>query len=328
MLKLNPPLDRRHFLTTLPLMAGALACNRSGKRLIGVVPKGTTSLFWQSVHAGVIAAGQQFDVEVEWNGPTQETEYARQIQIVDAMINRRIDGIVLSPTERTALVSVVERAAREGIPVTIFDSGIDTENYVSYVATNNTAAGELAAETVSQLVDGAGKIALVKHAPGSDSTDSRERGFEAAVAKTYTGLEIVAQQYCMSDRAKALAVTEDMLTAHPDLDALFCSSEAATIGAARALVSRGAAGKVKLVGFDASPSLQQDLREGVIDALIVQDPFSIGYIGVETIVDKLDGKTPDKYIDSPARVVRAADLDDPEVKNLLNPDLEKYIKPG
>jgi len=321
------PLDRRHFLGALPLMAGALACNRSGKRIIGVVPKGTTSLFWQSVHAGAIAASQQFDVEVEWNGPTQETEYARQIQIVDAMINRRIDGIVLSPTERTALVSVVERAAREGIPVTIFDSGIDTENYVSYVATNNTAAGELAAETVSQLVGGAGKVALVKHAPGSDSTDSRERGFEAAVAKTHTGLEIVAEQYCMSDRAKALAVTEDMLTAHPDLDALFCSSEAATIGAARALVSRGAAGKIKLVGFDASPSLQQDLRDGVIDALVVQDPFSIGYIGVETIVDKLDGKTPEKHIDSPARVVRAADLDDPEVKNLLNPDLGKYIQP-
>ena len=319
-------MDRRHFLGTLPLMAGALSCNRSGKRLIGVVPKGTTSLFWQSVHAGVIAASQQFDVEVEWNGPTQETEYARQIQIVDAMINRRIDGIVLSPTERTALVSVVERAAREGIPVTIFDSGIDTENYVSYVATNNTGAGELAAETVSQLVNGAGKIALVKHAPGSDSTDSRERGFEASVAKTHTGLEIVAEQYCMSDRAKALAVTEDMLTAHPDLDALFCSSEAATIGAARALVSRGAAGKIKLVGFDASPSLQQDLRDGVIDALIVQDPFGIGYIAVETIVNKLDGETPEKRIDSPARVVRAADLDDPDVKKLLNPDLEKYIK--
>ena len=319
-------MDRRHFLGTLPLMAGALSCNRSGKRLIGVVPKGTTSLFWQSVHAGVIAASQQFDVEVEWNGPTQETEYARQIQIVDAMINRRIDGIVLSPTERTALVSVVERAAREGIPVTIFDSGIDTENYVSYVATNNTGAGELAAETVSQLVNGAGKIALVKHAPGSDSTDSRERGFEASVAKTHTGLEIVAEQYCMSDRAKALAVTEDMLTAHPDLDALFCSSEAATIGAARALVSRGAAGKIKLVGFDASPSLQQDLRDGVIDALIVQDPFGIGYIAVETIVNKLDGETPEKRIDSPARVVRAADLDDPAVKKLLNPDLEKYIK--
>ena len=319
---------RRHFLGTLPLMAGALSCQRSDKRLIGVVPKGTSSLFWLSVHAGVIAASQQFDVEIEWNGPTLETEYARQIQIVDAMINRRIDGIVLSPAERTALVSVVERAAREGIPVTIFDSGIGTENYVSYVATNNVAAGALAAETVSQLVGGAGKVALVKHSPGSDSTDSRERGFEAALAKTHTGLEIVAQQFCMADRAKALAVTEDMLTAHPDLDALFCSSEAATIGAARALVARGLAGKIKLTGFDASPSLQQDLRNGVIAALIVQDPFSMGYIGVKTIVDKLDGKTPEKRIDSPARVVRAADLDDPEVMKLMNPALEKYIKPA
>ena len=112
------------------------------------------------------------------------------------------------------------------------------------------------------------------------------------------------------------------------MDALFCSSEAATVGAARALVARGLAGKIKLTGFDASPSLQQDLRNGVIAALIVQDPFSIGYIGVKTIVDKLDGKTPEKRIDSPARVVRAADLDDPEVMKLMNPALEKYIKPA
>jgi ribose transport system substrate-binding protein len=213
----------------------------------------------------------------------------------------------------------------QGIPVTIFDSGIDTENYVSFVATDNVGAGRLAAKTVSSLLPDGGPVAMVRHAPGSLSTSRREEGFQAALADTYQSLEIVNEQYCMSDRARALAVSEDMLTAHPELKALFCSSEAATVGAAQAIKARGLAGKVRLVGFDASPSLQDGLREGAIDALIVQDPFFMGYRGVETVLESLRGETPDKRIDSPARAVFQADLDTPEVQRLLNPDLESYL---
>ena len=294
-------------------------CRRSQKRTIGVAPKGTSSIFWQSVQAGVVAAGHDFDVEILWNGPPNETEYARQIQIVEAMINRRVDGIVLSPTQSTALVTVVERAADLGIPVTIFDSGIDTERYVSYVATNNDAAGGLGADTVAELLGGSGQVAMVRHAPGSGSTDSRERGFQEKLQREHPGIRIVAEQYCMSDRARALAVSENMLNANPGLQAFFCSSEAATIGAAQVVRTRGLLGKLHLVGFDASPTLQQDLKEGVIDALVVQDPYQIGYVGVKTIVKKLNGETPPKQIEMPARVVRAADLGDPEIQKLLNP---------
>ncbi len=314
---------RRDALRALGGLGWAFSCNRSDRTVIGVAPKGTSSIFWQAVHAGVIAAGEEYDVDILWNGPPQETEYARQIQIVESMINRRVDGIVLSPSESTALVGVVERAGELGIPVTVFDSGIDTDNYVCFVATDNVGAGRLAAETLNDMLGGKGKIAMVKHVPGSASTGNREIGFHAALEEEYTGLEIVNEQYCMSDRTRALSITEDMLTAHPELDALFCSSEAATVGASQAVRAREMAGKVKIMGFDASPTLQKNLREGIIDALIVQDPYNMGYRGVETVVQKLRGETPPKKIDSPARVVRAADIDTPEVQRLLNPDLDR-----
>ena len=142
----------------------------SRKKIIGVAPKGTASVFWGTVHAGVIAAGRDFDVDILWNGPARDTDFARQIQIVDAMINRRVDAIVLGPTEKTGLVRVVERAMDAGIPVTIIDSGIETDNYVSYIATDNTAAGRMAADTLAKLLAGEGRVGLVSHVRGSAST--------------------------------------------------------------------------------------------------------------------------------------------------------------
>ena len=110
----------------------ASGCRRSDKTRIGVVPKAVAHVFWQSVHAGAVAAGREADVDIDWIGPPKETDFSRQIEIVDAMINSRVDGIVLAPTEATALVNVVERAGKTGIPVAIFDSGINTEQYVSF----------------------------------------------------------------------------------------------------------------------------------------------------------------------------------------------------
>ncbi len=167
------------------------------------------------------------------------------------MINARLDGIVLAPAEATSLVSVVERAAREGIPLTIFDSGINTDQYVSYVSTNNYDAGVMAARKMGEILNGEGRIVMVKMVPGSSSTMERERGFEETLSKEFPKIVKAAEQYCMSDRARALTVTENMLTAHPDLDAVFASAEPATVGAAQAIKARGVAEKVKFVGFDA-----------------------------------------------------------------------------
>jgi ribose transport system substrate-binding protein len=177
----------------------------------------------------------------------------------------------------------------------------------------------LAAKTVADLLNGKGTIAMVKHVPDSDSTEEREQGFSEVIKQLAPKLRVVASEYCMSFRARALSVAKEMLAAHPDLSAFFGSSEAATMGAMRALGALGKEGRVKLVGFDASFSLRQGLRDGVVDALVVQDPFYIGYAGVKTVVQKLNGVEPPKRIDSPARLVTAAHIDDPSTQKLLDP---------
>ncbi|MEP6537552.1 MAG: substrate-binding domain-containing protein, partial [Bryobacteraceae bacterium] len=164
-----------------------------------------------------------------------------------------------------------------------------------------------------------GKVALMMHAPGSASTMDREKGFHDVMAKEFPNIQIVAEQYGMSDRAKAMAASENILTAHPDLDGIFASSEPSSVGAALAIKGRGLSGKVKLVAFDSSDGMVEDLKGGTIDAMVVQDPFKLGFEAVRTIVDKLHGKTPPKRIDLAARVIRKADLDTPEVKKLLSP---------
>jgi ribose transport system substrate-binding protein len=308
------------------VLASLAACARKGSPVIGVVPKGQAHIFWQTVHAGAVAAAREAGVEVRWNGPAVETEFSRQVQIVESMINGRVDAIVLAPTDRVALVGVVERAAREKIPVTIFDSAIDTENYVSFVATNNYAAGQMAARRIGQVLGGRGLIAMLMNMPGSASTLEREKGFEDALGKEFPEIRIVARQFGMSDRAKSLAVAEDLLTAHPGLAALFASNEPGSVGGAQALKSRKLTEKVKLIGFDSSPTLVEDLKAGAIDALVVQDPFQIGYTAVKTAIDKLKGQNPPRKIDTPARLITAAELEKPEVRLLLYPDLDKYLK--
>lgn len=310
------------------LVAAALlgiACNRQQQRRIAVIPKGTAHVFWQSVHAGAVAAGREFHEEILWDGPPNETDYSRQLEILDSMLNRHVDGVVVAAADRTILNGSLDRAAREKIPVVVFDSGVDSTNFVSFVATNNYEAGKLGARKLAELLQGKGSIAVIQNAPGSASTMDRERGFKEAMSKEFPGIQIVAEQYSMSDRAKAMSAAENIFTAHPQLDGIFASSEPSSVGAAQAVKSRGLQGKLKFVGFDSSEGLVEDLNTGVIDALVAQDPFKMGYEAVRAVTDKLNGKTPGKQIDLSATVITKADLEKPEIKALLHPDLEKYL---
>jgi ribose transport system substrate-binding protein len=175
------------------------------------------------------------------------------------------------------------------------------------------------------LLNGQGTVAVMMNAPGSASTMDRERGFDEVLQAEFPKIQVVARQYSQSDRSKAMTATENFLTAHPDLRGLFASAEPGSVGAALALKSRGLAGKVKLVAFDASDDLVQDLKDGSIDALVAQDPFKMGYEAVKTLVDKLHGTDPPKVIDLSAVVVTKGDLDKPEIKALLFPDVKKYL---
>jgi len=305
------------------------SCSRGRKKIIAVVPKATSHLFWVSVQAGALAAGQKYDVNVVWNGPAQETEYDRQIEIVDSMIARRVDALAVAPSERKALVQPIDRAADLGIPVTVFDSAVDTTKYLTFIATNNFEAGQMGGRKLGQLMGSKGTAALIMHAPGSASTMERERGFEDAIKKEFPGIRIVARQYGLSDRSKAMAAAENILTAHPHLDGIFASSEPSSVGTALAIKSRGLNGKIKFVAFDADDDMVQDLKAGVINAMVVQDPFKMGFEAVETLVNKLKGQNPpSKRIDLAPQVITVQDLDKPEIKNLLKPDVKRYLKFG
>lgn len=299
------------------------ACNREKKRVIAVVPKGRAHLFWQSVHAGAVAAARETGVDIEWNGPATETAFNEQIQIVDAMINRRVDAIAVAPIDKKAMVSVVERAAKANIPVVIFDSGIDTDVFVSQVATDNYGAGVMAAERMGSILGGKGKVIVVAVQPGAASTMAREQGFEDTIAKKFPAIQIVDKRYGMADFAKSLAVAENMLTAHSDAAGLFASNESSAVGAAQAVKARKSG--IKMVGFDWSPTLLDDVKAGVIDSLVVQHPFKMGYESVIAAVKKLNGGTPPKINDLAPRLITRDNLNDPDVQAQINPDLKKYL---
>jgi ribose transport system substrate-binding protein len=304
-------------MTVLTAIACKGGANNNSQKVIAVIPKGVSHSFWQTVKAGADAAGKDLNVKIDWKGPAQETDISGQINIVEDAINRRVDGIVLAPSHGDSLVPMVDRAQRSGIPVTIFDSGISTENYLSYVSTDNREGGVVAARRMGEKLGGKGKIAILGVKKGSVSTDERESGFESVIKEQFPGIQIVQTLYGEANAAKSLAVAEDILTAHPDLTGLFASNESSTVGAVRAIRQRNLQGKVVLVGFDSTPDLVNNVRDGAIDSLVLQNPFKMGYEGVKTIVDKINNKTPERRIDTGVRLLTRDNLDTPEMQQLI-----------
>ncbi len=313
-------------LVALLLLAPTACRQDSSKRVIGVVPKGTNHIFWQTVRAGALAAADEFDFEILWNAPQIETDSSRQIAIVENLINRKVDGIVLASVDEEALVGVVERAAEHGIPVSIFDSALNSDRIISFIATDNYSSGVMAAERMGKILDGRGKVGVIGFMPGSASTMKRESGFVDTIEQQFPGIEVVGVKYTMADRAKALAEAENLMTAHPDLAGLFADNESSTDGTVRAVKQRGMAGKVQIVGYDASPELIEELKAGTIDSIVVQNPFKMGYESTKAIGLHLRGEQPVREMDSGAHLILRENLEQPAIQELLFPDIERWLK--
>jgi ribose transport system substrate-binding protein len=302
-----------------------VGCRRAERPVVGVVPKGANHIFWQTVHAGAVKAAQEYGLDIEWNAPAIEIDAGRQIAIVDSMVTRHLAGVALAPVDRGALVAVVERAATAGIPVAIFDSDIDTDKRITFVATNNREGGRMAARFLGGLLLGEGDVAIVGFMPGSAATMERDEGFTEEMKKEHPGIRIVQTAFGMADRAKARAVTENILAAHPNLRGLFTDNESSSAGAAMALKAR-ANTRVRTVAFDSSDQLISDLRDRVIDALVLQNPFLMGYESVKALGMKLRGETPRPHVDSGVYLVRREDMEKPEVVELLRPDIRRWLE--
>lgn len=313
------------FSLCLGLLFPVPGCQKRERPVYAVIPKGQSHVFWQTVHAGAVAAAREANVDIDWNGPALETDYARQIAITDDFINRRVDGILLAPSEQEALVPAIRRAKQAGIPLTIYDSGANTQDYVSFVATDNYGGGVLGARRLGAILNQRGNVALIAVMPGGASTLEREKGFKDTLAKEFPNVKLVAWQYGMAEYARSLTVTEDILTANPNLDGIFASNESSTVGAVQALKGRGLARQVKLVGFDSSPSLLNDLRAGNLDSLVLQDPFQMAYTALKSLIDSRAGRTPQKRIDLAPTLVTRDNMTEPKIHRLINPDLKQYL---
>jgi ribose transport system substrate-binding protein len=329
-------MQRSWLLSAIVSALVVAACSGGGapdRLSIAVIPKGTSHAFWQSIHAGARkAASELTNVDIAWRGPLREDDRDAQVAEIENAVGRGASGIVLAPLDDAAMVAPVSAAMRQRIPVVIIDSGLKGDDYVSFVATDNEAGGRLGGEKLAALLGGRGRVVLLRYAEGSDSTTKREEGFLTAM-RANPGIEVVSSnQYAGADVEGAYKKGEAILSQHkrPDgslaIDGIFCANESSTFGMLRVLQDNGWAGKVKFVGFDAADSLVKPLAVGLIDALVVQDPMKMGYLGVTTVVAQIKGERVERRIDTGVRVVSRADMELPEVKELLKPDLDRWLK--
>jgi ribose transport system substrate-binding protein len=312
-----------------PLLAAAAA---PAKLVIAVIPKGTTHEFWKAIHAGAVKAGRETGAEIIWKGPLKEDNREGQISVVEDFINRGVSGIVLAPLDDTALRSPVAEAKAAKIPVVIIDSALKSEDQVSFVSTDNYKGGGLAGERLVKLLKGKGRVVMLRYSEGSASTHQREQGFMDAMAKA-PGITVVSSnQYGGATTESAYQASENLLNplkgadGKLTIDGIFCPNESTTFGMLRALQDAKLAGTVKYVGFDSSPKLVEGLEKGEVDALILQNPFKMGYLGVKTLAAHLKGEKIEKQVDTGATVVDKKNMNKKDIKELLKPDVEKWLK--
>jgi ribose transport system substrate-binding protein len=303
-----------------------------GPYTIAVIPKATSHVFWQSIHAGAEKAAQETGAKIIWRGPTREDDRDSQVSEVEGFISRGVSGIVLAPLDESALVGPVTAAARAKVPVVIIDSGLKGEDYVSFVATDNEKGGRLGGEHLARIMGGKGKVVLLRYTEGSDSTHKREEGFLEAM-KANPGIEVLSSnQYGGADVEGAYKKSEALLSLYKKpgggvgVDGIFCPNESTTLAMLRVLQDNGWAGKVRFVGFDASDTLVKGMRDAHIDGLVLQDPVKMGYLGVKAMVSHLKGETVERRVDTGVQVITPQNMNEPAMKELLQPDLSKWLK--
>ncbi len=223
-------------------VADAGSTGQKKKWKVMVIPKGTSHVFWKTIHAGALEAAEELgNVEVVWQGPQKEDERSQQIQLVQSAIASGVDGIVLAPLDSRALVKPVEAAITRGIPVVIIDSSLESAKIVSYVATDNYNGGVLAARRLGELLKGRGKIILLRYAIGSASTEQREKGFTDTIAREFPKISYLSDtEYAGATSDTAQQKAQNLVTRYRgQIEGVFCPNESSTVGMLRALEGAG-----------------------------------------------------------------------------------------
>lgn len=299
---------------------------RAAGETIPIIVKDTTSFYWQIVLAGARKAGKELGVNVPELGAQSEADINGQISILENAVAGKPAAIVISPTQRAALGKPIDEAAKS-VKIIGIDSAADSKAFTSFLTTDNVQGGRIAADGIAAAITAKygkaeGEVALITHLPGVGSLDERAKGFKEQLAAKYPGLKLVADKVSDGTANGGLNITTDLLTAFPNLRGIFASNLIQAQGAGQAVAENKAQDKVKLVGFDSDDKLVKFLGDGVISALVVQDPFRMGYDGVKTAYAASKGEKVAPFVDTGANLITTANMKDARSQELLNPKVK------
>jgi ribose transport system substrate-binding protein len=285
---------------------------------IKVIVKKKDASFWTVVKMGAEAAAKEFGVDVRFDGPTDEKDIDGQIKMVDAAIESNADAIVLAASDYNRLVDVVEKAVLKNIPVVIIDSDINYDKTSGFIGTDNIDAGKVLGRTVIEKVGRDCSIAIMSFVKGAATADQREQGL-SEVLKENSSVKVLSTVYCNSDENIAEQLTEKLVRDYPDINAIVCTNAYGTTGTARAIDKLGMSGKVKVIGFDSTPEEVGFVEKDVIQALVIQNPFKMGYLGVKYALDAVNNITPPRNTNTGSNVIDKENMYQPENQKLVFP---------
>jgi ribose transport system substrate-binding protein len=292
-----------------------------GKSKIVIIPKGANGLFWKSVKMGAkLGAVALSDIEIVWKAPAAEDNVDEQISILEQSITNDVSGILLSPIHQNVLAAPVAKAMNKKIPVIIFDSalkGVPGKDFICFVGINNRNAGELAGKHLATLLNGRGKVVLLRYVKGQANTTEREEGFIDAITKNKNIQLTVKDCYAGGTVDDAKKASKSILDKLRDADGVFCPNEMSTMGMLYTLQEARLAGKIKFVGFDTPSPVIDALKKGEVNAIIAQDPARIGFQSVKTMVDHIRGKKIPTNIDIDVQIITRDNINNPDIQKLL-----------
>jgi ribose transport system substrate-binding protein len=310
--------------TTAVMFHSSLAAD--AQPTIPIIVKDTTSNYWQIVLAGARKAGKDLNVKVPELGAQSESDINGQISILENAVSQKPAAIVISPTQRTALGKPIDEAAKK-VKIIGIDSAADSKAFTSFLTTDNVQGGRIAADGLGEAIKAKygkaeGDVALITSIAGVGSLDERAKGFKEELKAKYPGLKLVADKIADGQATTGLNIMTDLITANPNLRGVFASNLIMAQGAGQAIAENKVADTIKLVGFDSDDKLIKLLKDGTITALVVQDPYRMGYDGVKTALAAFKGEKVEANVDTGANLITKENMDSPRSQELLNPKIK------
>jgi ribose transport system substrate-binding protein len=279
-----------------------------GKQKIFVmIPKGVHP-YYEPCYEGFKDAGAKYGVKTEYLA-AKAFEVPQEVEIIENVIARHVDGIAISALDDQGLVPAIEEATKAGIKVITFDAPAPSSKALTYIGTMNEAAGYSGAQELIKLMNNEGEVAVLQGGLGAPNLNDRFKGFERCIKEKAPNIKIVAREDEQGKIDMTVNKTEALLQAHPTLKAIFGVSAEVCPGAAAALKQQGKAGKVTLAGFDDLPDTLAAIRGDVVNFCIAQRTNKMGWLSVEKLLEAVDNKPLPKEIDTGVLIITKANVD-------------------